>query len=298
MKLLCFERDNITQQCSPTQKGHVYSASFEFYPFHEGATYAIYKGVLSGEGPRDGQFCVVRTMLDRQAAEDDWTPLLRRADEARRLAAEFNKHLGYNAVVFEEPVLTQIEAVSDFTRLFRVFKPHDKRLKLKEFVALERYLEGEFRKPNILSQQAAACTGSHYNSNSNEDDVYSGMAAGDHPEMTRTEERDIIQAFSHFSWLETKQSLVVCGLQGVFDEEFRTFRFCNPVIHSKDKRFGESDGATAGIQEFLAKHRCNNHCNAFKSRRELRRDHNIFSPETNDKLMPSISRFLELANNT
>jgi hypothetical protein len=45
MKILgVVERDTTTLTATPDPWGWAYSASFEFYPFHEGKDVAVYKG--------------------------------------------------------------------------------------------------------------------------------------------------------------------------------------------------------------------------------------------------------------
>ena len=287
MKLLCFERDNVTY-ASPTGnngKGHAYSASFEFYPFHEGATYALYKGVFVGSGARSGQFCVVRSHLDTKSTDKDWEMFINRSAEARRLAVEFNRSIGHVAILFEEPMLTAVDSISDFSSLFRIFKPHDKRLEPRESVVVEPFLEGEFKKdnyPSVISQQTTK-------SNRRKQSGSSAKMAerGSKSALHQQQLHDVASAFSHFTWLHSNHKLLVSGIQGVYDPDHSVFRFCNPVIHSTDRAFGETDGASEGITNFLTAHRCSNTCTAFKCRTGL--DLNIYQPQTCDKLIPVMS---------
>ncbi|RUS91987.1 hypothetical protein EGW08_000200, partial [Elysia chlorotica] len=221
------ERDNVTQLCDPDSDGDVYTSSFELFPFHEGATFSLYMGMYNGSGSYAGQFCVVRSLLDVTAGSAHWKAWLKGAREAQRLAHEFNKELAYPAVFFNVPVLTRMERVSDFNSFFRCFRPHDKRLKLGEYVTLEPFLEGNFR---------------HFNQQTISQMNLGGIIA---------------HAFSHFTW-HISRSHVICDLQGVLSG--LTYTLTNPRIHSVGSDFGASDGSVQAIADFFRNHRCNNIC--------------------------------------
>ncbi|CAG5124905.1 unnamed protein product [Candidula unifasciata] len=262
MRIFFLERDNVTQPSEPDNNGVVYSASFELFPFYEGCTYSHFKGLMNGEGPLRGSFCVVRAMLDKVAEKNDWSNMIRRSTEAQRLAVEFNKHIGYKAVSFQIPVITGIETLSDFACLFRCVKPHDKRLNLGEFVTIEPFLDGPFQK----FDSDVACASTHTTAKlKNKDstgasvteDICSNRDSATLAQTARTNSTSVAQAFSHFSWHFTR-NLIVCGLQGVSNGQVYTFT--NPSIHSINSQFGVSDGSVTSIAEFFSYHRCNNIC--------------------------------------
>lgn len=234
MKVLGLERDNTTLLSTTTDPcGFAYSASFELYPFHEGHDRAVYKGILNGYGPRRGRFCVVKAKLDHQGDKTDWHALQSVVRRSHALAASFNKLVqSASTISFEWPVIAQMETVSDFTPIIRVFKRHDKRLRVGEMVVIEDMLEGPFQ-------------------------TFNSIVGWVNPDSTT----DVTQAFSHFTWHATRQ-LVVCGLQGVADEG-KGFRLTTPTIHSLHCQYGPRDGGAAGIAEFFASHRCNNICSAW-----------------------------------
>ena len=73
----------------------------------------------------------------------------------------------------------------------------------------------------------------------------------------------VAQAFSHFSYLHSNRSRLVCDLQGVFDEGKNVLQFSDPVIHyynpqRKDRRcvHGRTDRGQDGIKDFFATHSC------------------------------------------
>jgi len=77
--------------------------------------------------------------------------------------------------------------------------------------------------------------------------------------------RDVLHAFSHWTYFHTNQKLLVCDLQGVLYEEgkFPAFRLTDPAIHSKYKgafQFGKTDCGWKGIRSFSKTHKCNAIC--------------------------------------
>lgn len=69
------------------------------------------------------------------------------------------------------------------------------------------------------------------------------------------EERNTPQAFSHFTYEESKHRILICDIQGVDD------CYTDPQIHSLDgKGYGDGNMGEKGIQTFLATHRCNPIC--------------------------------------
>jgi hypothetical protein len=76
---------------------------------------------------------------------------------------------------------------------------------------------------------------------------------------------DFLHAFSHWSYVHTHDKLLVCDLQGVFNEEGWAPRFelTDPAICSRHKRpyhFGKTDLGRKGMRGFCQKHKCNLVC--------------------------------------
>mmetsp|Transcript_41571 Transcript_41571/g.99641 ORF Transcript_41571/g.99641 Transcript_41571/m.99641 type:complete len:722 (-) Transcript_41571:140-2305(-) len=78
---------------------------------------------------------------------------------------------------------------------------------------------------------------------------------------------DILQAFSHFSYLFTNRKLLVCDLQGVLNTDMTPpmFELSDPAVHyrSTKKRscvMGRTDKGEKGIQLFFNTHKCNKYC--------------------------------------
>jgi hypothetical protein len=68
----------------------------------------------------------------------------------------------------------------------------------------------------------------------------------------------VMQALSHFSYHVSGGQFVLCDLQGgVYSN---AVCLTDPVILSRNKRFGVTDLGSAGISSFFSNHRCNEYC--------------------------------------
>jgi hypothetical protein len=74
----------------------------------------------------------------------------------------------------------------------------------------------------------------------------------------------VAQAFSHFSYCESRRRRLVCDLQGVYDEKNNVLRFSDPAIHyynhlREDRRMvhGRTDRGRKGIGMFFETHKDN-----------------------------------------
>ena len=79
-------------------------------------------------------------------------------------------------------------------------------------------------------------------------------------------QRDIVLAFSHFSYEITEKYLLVCDLQGVHSRDSKgepTVLLTDPAIHcEKHHRFGKTNHKEGGFKAFFKTHVCNNYCRA------------------------------------
>jgi hypothetical protein len=75
------------------------------------------------------------------------------------------------------------------------------------------------------------------------------------------DERSTPQAFSHFSYVASKQKVLICDIQGVAD------LYTDPQMHT-DESMGVAPGkgnlGTKGFQRFLQTHQCNAICRYLK----------------------------------
>ena len=88
--------------------------------------------------------------------------------------------------------------------------------------------------------------------------------------------KDVPQAFSHFTYLRTNRKMLVCDLQGVFDDTSEpppVFELTDPVIHYASNKgrknvYGRTDKGRKGIHEFFKTQRCNELCALLKLSRK------------------------------
>lgn len=73
---------------------------------------------------------------------------------------------------------------------------------------------------------------------------------------------DFLHAFSHWVYHNSGQKLLVCDLQGIFDQEsrFPKFTLTDPAICSKSRKYGKTDLGLTGLRNFCRKHICNGVC--------------------------------------
>lgn len=92
-----------------------------------------------------------------------------------------------------------------------------------------------------------------------------------HPSSTdsahSTTPEDYLQAFTHFTYRFTNSKVLVCDLQGIFnqDEQPPTFELTDPAIHYASKTgremvFGRTDKGKKGIKLFFKTHKCSAIC--------------------------------------
>jgi hypothetical protein len=84
--------------------------------------------------------------------------------------------------------------------------------------------------------------------------------------VSRSPYSDILQAFSHYTWVKSGMTLLVCDLQG-FKEEFRDqITLTDPAIHSRGSagNYGAMDGGLGGVGAFFNTHTCSSVCAQMK----------------------------------
>jgi hypothetical protein len=101
---------------------------------------------------------------------------------------------------------------------------------------------------------------------SDDDDDDLGFVASEYPNST-TKPSDYLQAFTHFTHRYTNKKVMVCDLQGVFDDSATppTFELSDPAIHSASKAgremvYGRTDKGKTGMNLFHHTHRCSEIC--------------------------------------
>jgi Mg-chelatase subunit ChlD len=101
---------------------------------------------------------------------------------------------------------------------------------------------------------------------SDDDDGALGFAASEHS-TNSPKPSDYLQAFTHFTHRYTNKKVMVCDLQGVFDEEARppTFELSDPAIHyasrtGREMVYGRTDKGKTGMNLFHTTHKCSAIC--------------------------------------
>jgi hypothetical protein len=77
---------------------------------------------------------------------------------------------------------------------------------------------------------------------------------------TALADSDAMQAFSHFTYVCSGESLLICDLQGV--KTGQSFNLSDPAIHNKSRPrfYGNTDNGFLGIKRFFNSHVCNSIC--------------------------------------
>ena len=72
---------------------------------------------------------------------------------------------------------------------------------------------------------------------------------------------DMMQAFSHFTYVHSGESLLICDLQGVRNSR-GVNQLSDPAIHCRirQRTYGNTDSGFLGIRRFFNSHNCNNIC--------------------------------------
>eukprot|EP00804_Cyclotella_cryptica_P007818 CCRYP_001412-RA/>CCRYP_001412-RA protein AED:0.05 eAED:0.05 QI:110/1/1/1/0.5/0.4/5/2471/757 len=182
---------------------------------------------------------------EKETKEDFHKDFCRVQNVAYDLAEKFN-HAVRQA--------TPLKAVSGETRppelkfvLCHVYTYTNHETKEDTGVLVERFLPGKFTKYNSNNGYVREANSGVHNTRTIE--LMSGKV--------RLEE--FVQAFSHWVYVHTNHTMVVCDLQGVLNEEGRypEFLLTDPAICTrKPPRYGKTDMKLSGIRNFCSTHRC------------------------------------------
>ena len=86
---------------------------------------------------------------------------------------------------------------------------------------------------------------------------------------SRSPHSELLQAFSHFTWVASGKSLVICDLQGV-NSEANHVTLTDPAIHSLSAGcYGPTDLGQQGVQSFFKTHLCGDICRAMRLNGEI-----------------------------
>ena len=175
-------------------------------------------------------------------------------------AEEFSK--AFNKTIYKTPLLKPINQYDAIppkivfvnSSVYKCINNNSERAG----IPLENYLEGKFTK---------------YNSNNGyvnkKVESTLGIIELKGGKMLRV---DFLQAFSHWSYVQSEQKLLLCDLQGVLNQEGKHSNFCltdaaicsmKSYIYSKRKElrsYGGTDTGIKGVRCFFKSHKCNLVC--------------------------------------
>nr|KAG5712622.1 hypothetical protein BaRGS_029677 [Batillaria attramentaria] len=185
-----------------------YRASFHTRSSAKGPRKKIYRAHLEGDGPRKGEHAVVKVFRQAPGTEAMCDAEMSKHVLARKLARKFNKMVPdvSDKIAFTMPLKSTVDKVGMGNYLFH----HSRQLDKCEWVLIEENL--------VVDQQYQLFLRKN------------GDRAGKDPTS--------LDAFVHFTYLESGQKYVLCGFQ----------------------RFGPTDKGLNGIQTAFSKHKCNNLC--------------------------------------
>ncbi|KAH3852725.1 hypothetical protein DPMN_095239 [Dreissena polymorpha] len=205
-------------------------ASFEFNPQcnnSRGCTH-VFKGVVYHKRNYFTKTDVVVKKQQGVAKPGDWKLYINRCTTGQRLASKFipylqnNHNINQYTVRFVKPIEAIIDEWSSVTAIVARFLKF--KLGRDEALLIEERLHGKF---------VTFVT-----------DCGSGIKR----------EIAVLAAFAHFTYHESGGEFVVCNLQGVEDQ--CVYTLTNPVIHSKDGTYGDTDLGSDGIDAFFHHHVC------------------------------------------
>jgi len=209
---------------------------FNPHPFAEGSTKQSHEAVYGAEAPEEkhGLPAVVK-IPKRDASPLSIKKGLESDIETHRLTAhyaalwnEIASKASTKTLNVQIPSIVTLRrtASSGLLSVFRSDAPLD-----CGYVTVEDYLEGRFEK---------------FNSNTG------WTQSGD----------SVLNAFSHWTYHQSKGEHLVCDLQGVDRAHSDSFELTDPVVMSNDKRFGSTDLGIVGISNWFFHHQCGEHCDA------------------------------------
>ncbi|CAG5117759.1 unnamed protein product [Candidula unifasciata] len=227
---------NCTLQCADPGNGESYWVSFEEKSFSKGDDFKVYSGRMNGIGPKSGDKCVVKVFRRGKGTENMCRCEVKKCQQAKTVAKAFNNLMQEKKVRIKFTTLywAQMDEVSKIKQLFF---SGERKLSTEETVLFEDDLRVNEDKP------------------------------GKHRELTlfmdcQGKKKHCIakdlEAFAHFTYHLSNGQHVLCGLDGIQDEE--GFFLKTPVIHSRGQQYGSSDRGLRGILEVFGNHVCNDFC--------------------------------------
>jgi hypothetical protein len=130
-------------------------------------------------------------------------------------------------------------------------------------------LDVDYELAKLMGKMDMGTAGAILEGDSDEEDESSddddGFVASEHTNSPKPS--DYLQAFTHFTHRYTNKKVMVCDLQGVFDDEASppTFELSDPAIHyasttGREMVYGRTDKGKTGMHLFHKTHRCSEIC--------------------------------------
>ena len=224
---------------SSKNDGYYYAVTFEQEPFDKGASRYAFLGKLESDGPDNGKKIVTKVFIQgTRKRYDKWTPDLTASKKAHAFAEKFNVVARDCSIIaqkisFRIPILLKVSENAAFN-LFFIF-PILKDTKYavpNDWVAVESYIEGKYVK---------------FNNNYGYEE----------PELSQ-----LLLAFCHWTWEISGYNFMICDLQGVKSND--GYHLTDPVVHSAEQIYGNTDLGVHGMEEVIKGHRCNWCCRQLK----------------------------------
>ena len=77
---------------------------------------------------------------------------------------------------------------------------------------------------------------------------------------------DLLQAFTHYTWIKSRKRLIICNHQGFKERMKRRLTLIDPTIHTveSESKYGQQDVGKDGIKAFFDGHKCSTICEQMK----------------------------------
>ncbi|XP_059178236.1 uncharacterized protein LOC131957443 isoform X2 [Physella acuta] len=231
-----FSLQNCTLQSEDKGDGETYWVSFEEKSFSKGNEFKVYNGRMNGRGPKSGDKCVVKVFRQCQGTKSLCSCEVKKSLKAKELVRSF-RELAPEQCQKLKMTTVYWALMDEVSKLKLLFFTGERKLSTREAVLFEDDVRVNDDKPGKLRKLTL-----YINSKGEKDE----LATAD------------LEAFVHFTYHHTNGGLVICGLEGVHDEEGYFLK--TPTIHSLTGEFGIKDRGMEGIKDVFSWHTCNDVC--------------------------------------
>lgn len=214
--------------CSTDSDGHSYWVGIDWKSFAKGNRKKCYQGCLNGLGPRSGETVVVKAFRNQLRSQEAWQNEELKGQSANLFLDMFNsQYPGRWDIKINVPIVALMDSVSKINDILG-YRSRSRSLNDNEWVGIEEHIPGKFTRFCVTNTEG------------------------------EYERGILLEAFSHFTYHQSRGALVICDFQGV--QHGGSYHVTIPVIHSQNEEFGRTDLGAHGINEFFKTHRCNDLC--------------------------------------